>query len=87
MRAGGVRAAAGPEAAADIEREFREERPWHRDVTCSFAGGVLTLVATNDYDSQGRALSDEFSDCIAAYLRVGDLAGDAEFGVVGIEII
>jgi hypothetical protein len=58
----------GPRAAADIEREFADHRPHHQNVTCRFDGVELILVAENDYDSDGEALVDEFSDCISAYI-------------------
>ena len=71
-----VPAAEGEEAASDIEREFREQRPHHRNVRCSFEDGKLVLQAENDWDVDGLALMDEFSDCISAYIATpfdGDL--------------
>jgi len=64
----GVPPAAGPEAAADITNEFSEHRTWHKNVRCSWDGTRLVLEAENDYDKDGKALQDEFSDCIAAYI-------------------
>jgi hypothetical protein len=64
----------GPQAAADITKEFAEHRPWHRNVRCTWDGTKLTLSAENDFDPQGLALTDEFSDCIAAYTRGIDVA-------------
>jgi hypothetical protein len=87
MRAGGIAPKAGPEAAEDIEREFREHRPWHEKVSCSFVGGTLTLVAFNDYDPQGKALSDEFSDCLSAYIAEGDINDGGPFDVVSVEVV
>lgn len=58
----------GPEAAADIESEFREHRTWFTDPSCLYESGKLTLSATNDVDSDGLALLDEFGDCLEAYL-------------------
>jgi hypothetical protein len=55
----GVPATAGAEAAVDITREFAEHR------------SRLVLRADNDYDPEGRALMDEFSDCISAYIAEG----------------
>ena len=60
--------AAGAEAATDIERDFREHRPHHRNVRCTFGEGKLRLEAENDFDADGLALMDEFSDCISAYI-------------------
>lgn len=68
IRAGGIDPGVGPTAAADIENEFRKHRPWHERVTCTFADETLTLVAINDFDSNGLALLDEFSDCLSAYI-------------------
>ncbi|HKT84781.1 MAG TPA: hypothetical protein VJQ77_01700 [Novosphingobium sp.] len=64
----GVPAAEGAEAAADIEREFREHRPHHQNVRCTFDDGKLVLEAENSFDADGLALLDEFSDCISAYV-------------------
>lgn len=58
----------GAEAAADITREFAEHRQWHKNVRCSWDGAGLALEAENDYDKDGAALADEFSDCISAYV-------------------
>ena len=87
MRAGGVSSRAGPAAAKHIEREFRENRPWQMHVACSFADGTLTLVAVNDYDHDGLALSDEFSDCLSAFISLGDISDEGEFGVEKVEVI
>jgi hypothetical protein len=67
----GVPATAGAEAAADITKEFAEHRTWHQNVICSWNGSLLILEAVNDYDADGKALQDEFSDCIAAYIAEG----------------
>jgi hypothetical protein len=64
----GVPAEAGEEAARDIQKEFADHRRHHQNVVCTFANGELILVAQNDYDPDGLALMDEFSDCIAAYI-------------------
>jgi len=68
----GVPAAEGDEAANEIAHEFRDHRSHHSDVSCSYAGGTLTLVAENDFDPCGLALLDEFGDCLSAYLRGWD---------------
>jgi hypothetical protein len=57
----------GPQAAVDIEQEFRVHRTWHKEPSCIYVGGKLLLVASNDFDVDGRALLDEFWDCLAAY--------------------
>ena len=65
----GVPESAGAEAAADITAEFSENRSWHSNVTCTWDGSRLVLQAENDFDSDGLALIDEFSDCTAAYIK------------------
>ena len=85
MRAGGVEPAIGPTAADDIQNEFREHRPWHKAVTCTYADGTLTLVALNDFDHDGSALSDEFSDCISAYIPLGGISDEGVFEIISVE--
>jgi hypothetical protein len=58
----------GEEAARDIAQEFREHRPWWNAVECTWNGSLLRLAATSDFDHDGAALNEEFSDCIAAYV-------------------
>ena len=60
----------GAAAADEITEEFTH-RPWHQGVTCSWDGSCLLLQADNDYDSTGAALTDEFSDAIAACIADG----------------
>ena len=67
----GVPAKEAAEAATEITAEFREHRPWHENVSCTWDGARLVLSAENDYDSDGSALMDEFSDCISAYVESG----------------
>jgi hypothetical protein len=87
MRAGGIDPGVGHSAAADIQNEFREHRPWHERATCTFHDGTLTLVAFNDFDREGLALSDEFSDCLAAYVPVGGVSDDGIFEVIAVETV
>lgn len=44
-------------------------RPWHKNVRCTWDGRALRLEADNDYDDNGLALLDEFSDAIVAYVK------------------
>ena len=67
----GVPSSAGEEAARDITREFEEHRQWFTNVQCSWDGSRLILSADSDFDRDGDALRDEFSDCIAAYVAEG----------------
>ena len=60
-----VKADTGEAAARDITEEFTH-RPWHQNVRCEWDGSRLLLHAENDYDSNGLALMDEFSDAISA---------------------
>lgn len=66
----GVPTRAGPAGARDITEEFRH-RPWHRNVSCEWDGSQLILKADNDFDSNGLALRDEFSDAISACIEEG----------------
>src|SRR6267143_2740844 len=59
----GVPADVGAVAARDITEEFTH-RPWHQNVRCEWDGSRLILQADNDFDSNGLALLDEFSDAI-----------------------
>ena len=87
MRASGVDPGEGTGAAAEIQNEFREHRPWHERVTCTFSGGTLTLVAFNDFDPDGLALSDEFSDCLSAFISLGGVSDGGVFEVVAVETV
>ena len=66
----GVPGTVGAAAAADITDEF-EHRPWHQHVQCRWDGSKLWLQVDNDYDTDGAALTDEFSDAIAACIAEG----------------
>lgn len=59
----------GPRAAIDVTQEFTK-RPWHDRVVCTWNGHDLILQSENDFDPEGIALIDEFSDAIAA--SIGD---------------
>ena len=64
----GVPESAGAEAADDITNEFAQHRTWHSNALCTWDGSKLTLQAYNDFDKEGLALLDEFSDSISAYI-------------------
>ena len=66
----GVPANTGAVAAQDITEEFTH-RPWHKNVSCVWDGSKLILQADNDFDSNGLALRDEFSDAISACIEGG----------------
>jgi len=66
----GIAADVGAVAARDITEEFTQ-RPWHQNVRCEWDGSRLTLQADNDFDSNGLALMDEFSDAISACITDG----------------
>jgi hypothetical protein len=57
-------------AAIDVTEEFAN-RPWHQGVLCTWDGRTLLLRAENDFDSDGVALADEFSDAVAASIEGG----------------
>lgn len=64
----GLTEAEAASAPADIEAEFRN-RPRHENVRCPWDGCLLWLEAENDYDDDGTALLDEFSDVVVACVR------------------
>jgi hypothetical protein len=64
----GVPTHTGAAGARDIAEEFTH-RPWHKNVKCDWDGVRLVLQADNDFDSDGLALRDEFSDAISACIR------------------
>jgi hypothetical protein len=66
----------GAVGARDITQEFAC-RPWHKNVRCEWNGTQLFLYAENDYDSDGLALMDEFSDSISACIS-SHFDGDIE---------
>jgi hypothetical protein len=61
----GVSPYLGKTAAADITEEFTH-RPWQQHVICTWDGKALILRAENDFDPEGLATMDEFSDAISA---------------------
>ena len=79
----GVLADVGPTVAHDITEEFTH-RPWHKNVRCEWDGSRLVLQADNEFDSNGLALLDEFSDAIAASLKDGF---DGGIDVVSVEAL
>jgi hypothetical protein len=64
----GVPKDAGANAACAIREEF-VNRPWHQNVLCAWDGSALTLQAENEYDANGQALTDEFSDALSACIE------------------
>lgn len=68
VQCSGLSEAEGAAAVPGILEEF-SHRPWHTDVECSWASGTLTLTASNDFDSNGQALLDEFGDAILACIH------------------
>ena len=61
---------AGAKAAQCVTSGF-SKRNWHRKAVCSWDGKFLTLAVENDFDREGRATMDEFSDEISACVRGG----------------
>jgi hypothetical protein len=66
----GVPVHVGADAARDIAEEFTH-RPWHENVHCRWDGSRLYLQADNNFDSNGLALIDEFSDAVSAFITDG----------------
>lgn len=54
-----------PEALSDVRGEF-VNRHWHNIIDIRWSGQTLLLTVDNDYDANGEAPADEFSDTIAA---------------------
>jgi hypothetical protein len=80
-----VRSEIGRQAAADIRDGF-SVRDWHKNVSCIWSSNdnSITLQVENDFDPQGLATSDEFSDEICATVKD---AGDGDISIVSIETI
>jgi hypothetical protein len=79
----GVPPELGPQGAIDITEEFIH-RPWHQKVRCEWDGAALILHAENDYDPGGKALMDEFSDSISAYISK---PSDGDIEIRSIEVV
>jgi hypothetical protein len=83
LKCTGIPSDAGPPGAESILEEFTH-RPWHTNVKCEWDGSDLILQADNDYDSNGAALVDEFSDAISACISD---AGDGDIQVVSVQVL
>lgn len=70
----GVPSGLGERGAKEIAANFAR-RSWQRNAVCSWDGATLTLSVENDFDRQGRATMDEFSDEISACIP-GSFDGD-----------
>ena len=70
LQCNGVPSAVGAEGAKRITANFAK-RTWHKNAMCSWDGNHLTLSVENDFDREGRAVMDEFSDEISASIRGG----------------
>jgi len=71
----------GAPAATDILEEF-SQRPWHSNVRCEWDSACLWLEAENDYDADGSALLDEFSDAVVACVKA---SGTLSFAVESVQ--
>lgn len=83
LQCDGVPPASGAEGAKRITENFAQ-RTRHRNALCSWAGGCLTLSVENDFDRDGRATTDEFSDLITACIAEGF---DGDIHVVSVKKI
>jgi hypothetical protein len=70
LQCDGVSPASGAEGAKCITANFAK-RAWHKNAICSWDGNHLILSVDNDFDRDGRAVMDEFSDEISACIRGG----------------
>jgi hypothetical protein len=73
----------GASAPRDILEEF-SHRAWHANVRCEWDGASLWLEAENDYDSNGLALLDEFSDAVVACIKA---SGTISFAVESVQTV
>jgi len=64
----GIPVELGVQMAIDVAEEFTH-RPWHQNIRCTWAEGKLMLLADNEFDDNGEALADEFSDAVSACLK------------------
>ena len=55
----------GPKAATDITEEFMY-CSCHANAICRWKGDALQLEAVSDFDTDGLALAEEFSEAISA---------------------
>jgi hypothetical protein len=70
LQCDGVPTNAGAEVARDILVAF-SRRHWHRRAVCDWDGKLLALTVENDFDHDGLATRDEFSDEVAACVSGG----------------
>lgn len=80
----GVSEPAARNGIDDILEEF-STRPWEQNVRCCWHDNKLLLGATNDFDDDGKALADEFSDVVCACLPIEDKT--IRFSVVSVSTI
>ena len=64
----GLTESEGSAAVSDILEEF-SHRPWQTDLACEWKEGKLRFSATNDFDKDGMAMLDEYSDAIHACIN------------------
>jgi len=79
----GIPLTEGPSGAEAIQEEFAH-RSWHSNVKCTWDGLRLILQADNDFDSNGLALMDEFSDAISACISH---AGEGSIEVLSVDVL
>ena len=66
-------------ACREVVDEF-SYRPWHQNGASNWINSRLYLVTDNDYDSDGLALLDEFSDAVCACIDL-TTSGTIDFKV------
>lgn len=69
-------------AAPECVLEEFSHRPWHVNVRCEWDGASLWLEAENDYDANGLALLDEFSDAVVACIKAN---GTLSFAIESVQ--
>ena len=70
----GIPTHAGPAAAAHVTAELAQHGPGLRSVSCTWDGLQLTLIAESESENAARAISDQFFECLAPFVRGVDIA-------------
>ena len=70
MSCDGVPQSFGAQGSVCITEEFAQ-RTWHTSALCTWNGSSLVLEVENDFDENGSATQDEFSDLISGCIQPG----------------
>jgi hypothetical protein len=84
LRCDGIPVDESEAGARCITSDFRMNRTWHQNAVCTWDGRSLHLTVENDFDKNGLATLDEFSDELSACLEDG---GYGDLVIVSVEPI